>query len=235
MKQASPLAVPEAFAFLRALAENNDRAWFERHRPDYESCKAQFEDFVAGLLIAAIPLDKRFAHVEPRRCIFRIFRDVRFARDKTPYKTRFSAFLSPLGWRGTTPGYYVALEPGGESLFAAGIYTPPKAMLADLRARVAHGDPLFERLLRRKAFAPYLPLDTDPLARMPRGFARDHPRGELLRARRYMVRRPLRDAELTDGDAFALIRTAMRDTAPFVTWLGASSERQFEAFDPGFE
>jgi uncharacterized protein (TIGR02453 family) len=222
MPARGPLDLRTAFTFLRALRENNDRAWFEGHREPYdEIVKPGFEDFVAGLLIAATRFDSRFAHVEPRRCIFRIHRDVRFARDKAPYKPRLSAFLSPRGWRGTTPGFYVALEPG-ESLFAAGIYVPEKAVLADLRRRLAAGDPAFERILRAKRFAPYLPLDTDPLVRVPPGFDREHPRGELLRARRYMVRRAFSDAELTRGDAFALFADALRDTEPFVRWLDAS-------------
>ncbi len=222
-----PLDVPAAFTFLRALRENNDRAWFEGHREAYDTrLKPGFEDLVAGLLIAATRFDPRFAFVEPRRCIFRIHRDIRFARDKTPYKPRLSAFLSPRGWRGTTPGFYIALEPGGESLIAAGIYTPEAAVLADLRRRLAAGDPALERILRAKRL------------RMPAGFEREHPRGELIRARRYMLRRTFSDAELTERDAFACYRTGMRDTAPFVRWLDASvsddsSERVPDGHDDG--
>lgn len=219
-----PLDVRAALRFLRELRENNDRAWFERNRERYDAVlKPDFEELVAGLLIAAAAFDERFARVEPRRCVFRIYRDVRFSKDRTPYKTRLSAFLSPLGWRGTSAGFYVALEPGGESLFAAGIYTPEKAVLAGLRRRFADGDPAFERLARGKRFAPYLPIETDPLVRMPPGFAPDHPRGHLVRARRYMVRRTFRDSELVSGDAFGLFRAAIRDTAPFVNWLDAAA------------
>jgi len=253
MTARGPLEISGAFRFLRELRKNNDRAWFEQHRETYATTvKAGFEDFVAGLLIAATRFDPRYAYVEPRSCIFRIYRDIRFSKDKTPYKTRLSAFISPRGWRGTTPGFYVAFEPGGESMLAAGIYTPEKSVLADLRRRLEAGDPAFERLMRRKSFAPYLPLDTDPLARMPPGFSREHPRGELLRARRYMVRRTFRDAELTRGNAFALYRAAMRDTAPFVGWLDLSAsgsasgttlesrapvplDRRLEPSDPRFE
>jgi uncharacterized protein (TIGR02453 family) len=230
-----PLDVAATFTFLRGLRKNNDRAWFEAHREPYDTrIKPGFEDLVAGLLIAAVTFDERFATIEPRRCIFRIYRDVRFSADKSPYKPRVSAFLSPRGWRGTTPGFYIALEPGGESMMAAGIYVPEKPVLAALRRRLADGDPAFDRILRAKRLAPYLPLDTDPLVRMPAGFDRDHPRGDLIRARRYMVRRTFTDRELCDGDAFALLRGAMRDTAPFVRWLDqsvSSSHVGFEALD----
>jgi uncharacterized protein (TIGR02453 family) len=225
MAATQPLDIAAAFRFLRGLKKKNDRAWFEAHREPYDSIlKPGFEDLVAGLLIAAAKSDERFAHVEPRRCLFRIYRDIRFSNDKTPYKTRLSAFLSPRGWRGSTPGFYIALEPGGESMIASGIYVPEKPVLADLRRRFAAGDTAFERLLRSKRFAAYLPISTDPLVRMPPGFDRDHPRGEFIRARRYMVSRAFSDAELTRGDAFGLFATAIRDTAPFVRWLDASLE-----------
>jgi uncharacterized protein (TIGR02453 family) len=221
---AQPLDLRAALKWLRELRANNDRAWFEQHRAPFDTVlKPGFEDFVAGLLIAATKFDERFAYIEPKRCIFRIHRDVRFSNDKTPYKPRFSAFLSPLGWRGTTPGFYVALEPGGESIMAAGIYVPAKPVLADLRRRIADGDTALDTILRRKTFAPYLPLDTDPLVRLPAGFPKDHPRGDLLRARRYMVRRAFTDTELTRGDAFGSFKAAMRDTAPFVAWLDVSA------------
>jgi len=236
MTARQPLDISAAFTFLRELRKNNDRAWFEQNRERYDSVvKPGFEDLVAGLLIAATKFDERLAYVEPRRCIFRIYRDIRFSNDKTPYKARLSAFLSPLGWRGTTPGFYIAVEPGGESMIAAGIYVPEKAVLADLRRRLAAGDAAFERIVRGKRFAAYLPIDTDPLVRMPPGFDREHPRGELIRARRYMVRRSFRDTELTRGDAFGLYRTAMRDTAPFVRWLDVSLRQSRESLEGEFE
>jgi uncharacterized protein (TIGR02453 family) len=223
MAASQPLDIAAAFKFLRGLRKNNDRAWFEQHREPYDSIlRPGIEDLVAGLLIVAAKSDERFARIEPRRCLFRIYRDIRFSNDKTPYKTRLSAFLSPRGWRGSMPGFYVAIEPGGESMIAAGIHVPEKPVLADLRRRFAQGDAAFERLLRSKRFAAYLPISTDPLVRMPPGYDRDHPRGEFIRARRYMVSRAYSDAELTRGDAFGFFSTAIRDTAPFVRWLDAS-------------
>jgi uncharacterized protein (TIGR02453 family) len=236
MPAAQPLDIAAAFKFLRGLKKNNDRTWFEQHREPYDTVlKPGFEDLVAGLLIAAAKSDERFARIEPRRCLFRIYRDIRFSNDKTPYKTRLSAFLSPYGWRGSTPGFYVALEPGGESMIAAGIYVPEKPVLADLRRRFAKGDAAFERLLRNKRFAAYLPIATDPLVRMPAGYDRDHPRGEFIRARRYMVSRDYADTELTRGDAFGLFSKAIRDTAPFVRWLDASLQVRGKPPDDEFE
>jgi uncharacterized protein (TIGR02453 family) len=220
MKSENPLDVRTALRFLRGLRDNNDRAWFAANRSVYdETIKPQWEAFVAGLLIRGGSFDERLHHVDPRRCIFRIYRDTRFANDKSPYKPHLSAFLSPRGWRGVTPGFYVQLRPGGESLFAAGIYVPEKPVLLAIRARLAAGDPDFARILTSKRLAPYLPVHTDPLKVMPRGYDRDHPHAAWIRARRFMVRKTYTDKAAASDDLFALMRTAMRDTAPFVAWL----------------
>jgi uncharacterized protein (TIGR02453 family) len=214
-----PLDAARALRFLRKLAKNNDRGWFAANRAEYdEYVKPAWEDLVAALLIAAIPYDERFAAVEPRACIFRLARDTRFSGDKTPYKSAISAFLSPYGKNGANAGYYVAIEPG-ESLFAAGIYTPEKEALQALRAHFAADAGPFARVLRAKALAPYLPLQTDPLVRTPRGLPAEHPQPEWLRARRYMVRRPLADAELTKRGPLAAFRAMVRDCAPLVGYL----------------
>jgi len=220
MKSENPLDVRTALRFLRGLRDNNDRAWFAANRGVYDdTIKPQWEAFVAGLLIRGGSFDERLHYVDPRRCIFRIYRDTRFSNDKSPYKPHLSAFLSPRGWRGITPGFYVQLSPGGETRFAAGIYVPEKPVLLAIRERLAEGDPEFARILKSKRLAPYLPVDTDPLKMMPRGYDRDHPQARWIRARRFMVRATYTDKIAQDGDFFALVRAGMRDTAPFVAWL----------------
>jgi uncharacterized protein (TIGR02453 family) len=219
---AEVIDVARTFRFLRGLKKNNDRAWFAEHRAAYdEHIKPEWHDLVAGLLAAAVPLDERFAYVDPKACLFRLHRDTRFSSDKTPYKTGISAFLSPFGKSGANAGYYVALEPGA-SLFAAGLYLPAPEALTALRRHFAGDDVRdFERIFRAKRIAPYLPLETDSLTRSPRGFPKEHPHVTLIRARRYMVRRTYADRELATAGAFATFRGAMRDCAPLVTYLDA--------------
>jgi uncharacterized protein (TIGR02453 family) len=216
-----PLDAAVALRFLRQLKAHNDRTWFAAHRAVYDdTIKPGFEDLVTGLIAAATAFDERFAGADPRAMLFRLARDTRFSADKTPYKSVVSAFLSPFGKSGTNAGFYVQLSPG-ESMFAAGIYTPEKPALLALRQHFAAGARDFERVLRAKRFAPYLPLDTDPLKRVPRGFPPDHPRADLLRARNYMVHRTYPDATIVRDGPFATFRDAMRDCAPFVAYLDA--------------
>jgi len=140
------------------------------------------------------------------------------ARARYPFKTHVSAWLSPLGKSGANAGFYVHIEPG-RCFFSGGIYTPEKHVLDALRRSMAADPRPFDTILRAKKLQPYLPLNTDGLTRMPRGFPKDHPRGELIRARNYLVRRVYPDAEIARAGAFATFRAAIRDCAPFVRYL----------------
>jgi len=214
-----PFDAARALRWLRQLKKNNDRTWFAAHRATYdEHVRPEWEDLVTALLLSAVPIDERFARVDPRSCLFRLHRDIRFSNDKTPYKTRVAAWLSPFGKSGANAGFYMHVSPGN-TVFSAGIYTPDKSVLAALRQRMARDARPFERILRAKRLAPYLPLRTDALLRMPRGFPKDHPHGELIRARNYLVRREYSDAEITRAGAFATFRAAMRDCAAFVCYI----------------
>lgn len=231
--------VGRALRFLKALAANNDRGWFAEHRFVWdEHVKPEWEDTVAGLLATAAKRDERFAYVEPRSCIFRLARDTRFSNDKTPYKTEVTAWLSPLGKNGANPGVYVCVGPGS-SMIAAGIWAPEKPVLAALRAHFAATDlRRFDRIVAAKALAAYAPLETDPLRVTPRGIPKEHPRPELVRARRYILRRNLTDAELERDGAFATFRAALRDLAPFVGYLeavAADSSAAMRDFSDGWD
>ncbi len=214
-----PFDAARALRWLRALKKNNDRTWFTEHRDVYDKyVKPEWEDLVTALIVSAVAIDERFAHVDPRRCLFRIHRDIRFSNDKTPYKTRVAAWMSPFGKSGANPGFYMHISPGN-TVFSAGIYAPEKDVLAALRLRMARDARPFKRILNAKKLAPYLPLRTDALLRMPRGFPKDHPHGELIRARNYLVRRQYSDAEIVKNGPFATFRAAIRDCAPFVRYL----------------
>lgn len=221
--------VKRALKFLRALEKNNDRAWFAKHRAVWdEHVRPEWEDTIGALLATATSFDERFAYIDPRRCLFRLYRDTRFSKDKTPYKTWISAWMSPFGKHGSNAGFYVQLCPG-ECIVSAGIWDPTKEAIYALRRHFAD-DSLreFDRLLATKRFAPYLPLRLDPLRVTPRGFPKEHPRRDLIRLRRLTVRRTYPDAALARDGTFATFRSAMRDLAPFVAYLERVAARANE-------
>lgn len=219
-----PFDTASALRWLRQLKKNNDRAWYAAHKEPYDKhIRYAWEDLVAALVFTGVKADPRLAQADPRRCIFRLANDTRFHKDKPPYKTRLSAWLSPRGWSGAYAGYYVSVAPGG-SHFSAGIYVPERPVLDALRRTIAADRRPLERILRGKALAPYLPLRLNPLMRMPRGFPKEHPAGELLRARMYLVGRDYTDAEITHAGAFALFQRAMRACAPFVRYVAGVAD-----------
>ncbi len=227
---------PGALTFLRALRRNNDRTWFEANRATYERA------VLGPLKLLAEELDVRFAKLAPefvappRRALFRIHRDVRFSKDKSPYKTHAAlwAFHRDAG-RGVGrdahggAGFYFHLEPGA-SLIAGGFWMPPRPLLGAIRERIATSPQeqrAFERIVEGKAFARRFGglTEDDPgamLTRMPRGYAEDHPAARWLRFNSFTASRGMTDKEAL---APSLVDANMKDYAallPLVRWLNAT-------------
>jgi len=219
-----PLDLAVAFRFLRGLKANNDRTWFHANRDAWDAhVRHAWEDLVTMALLDGAGADERLRHVDPRACLFRIANDTRFHKQRDPYKPWLSAWLSPGGKNGAYAGYYFHLAPG-DSHLSSGIYVPSKDVLHALRAAFAEDGAnarAFDRILASKAMRPYLPLETEPLRVTPRGFPKAHPRMPLIRARNYMLRRDVSDAELRERGPLRVFRDAIRATAPFVRWLDA--------------
>ena len=224
---------PEAFTFLRGLKRNNARPWFEAHRPVYE------RTVLGPLRLLAEELDVRFARLAPefvappKRALFRIHRDVRFSKDKSPYKTHAAlwAFHRDAG-RGVGrdahggAGFYFHLEPGA-CLVAGGFWMPPRPLLSQLRERIVEEQRTFERMLKAPAFVKRFGglTDDEPgtvLTRVPRGYDPEHPAGRWLRFNSFTA-----SCELSDRDALStkLVDRVMEDyktLLPLVRWLNAS-------------
>lgn len=143
---------PEYMAWLTALARNNRREWYHANKKDYERhVKAPFEEFVEALLHVMASKDRAYAGVDPKQAMFRLARDTRFAKDKTPYKTHMSAALVPGGKRMETPGFYVQLGTDGLAM-AGGLYQPDKEQITAVRRAIVKDGKTLNRLLKAKAF-----------------------------------------------------------------------------------
>jgi uncharacterized protein (TIGR02453 family) len=211
---------PRLTTFLAGLAENNRRDWFEANRAEYQALRDDFTAFVGEIIERTADFDERVRWKDPRECLFRIYRDVRFSHDKSPYKTTFSAYISEQNRRGAPPGYYLEVDEKGVMLAAAGIWLPPADVLARLRASLAEHPERFEKVLRARGFRKtFGELQGDRLTRPPRGYTAETPLIEHVKRKSYIVWRETDARAITHDDALAYVVDSFRTARPLVEWV----------------
>ena len=207
-----------SFRFLSELSSNNHKAWFEEHRPDYEAARAAFEYFLAGLIEEFHTIDN-LGGLTPRQCVARIYRDVRFSHDKTPYKTNFGALIAPGGWKSQTQGYYIGLGPG-QTMVAGGLYAPTAEQLERFRRAIDGHAPSFKEILSAPAFIEsFGSISGERLKTAPKGYERDHPEIDLLRLKQITVIHQYSDADALLPDFITRAIRDCRAMRPFLDYL----------------
>ncbi len=184
--------------FLKAIAKNNNREWFEKNKPNYLVQKTAFEDFLETLHKELLKFDDGLAGLNPRKQAFRIYRDVRFSKDKRPYKTNMGAGFSPKGKMEQEPGYYIHIEPGNKSFVAGGLYMPEPANLAKVRQEIDYNPDRILKILNDKKFKSFFGglSDWDRLKTVPKGYPKDHPHIDLLKNKSFVVSHYFADADV---------------------------------------
>lgn len=179
--------------FLKVLAANNNREWFQEHKAEYLSVQADFEELL-GIVIARISLfDESVAHVLPQDCTYRIYRDVRFSSDKSPYKTHIGGYINARGKKSNHCGYYLHLEPGN-CMLAGGSWCMPADMLRAVRQSVCDRIDEFRAIVEDPAFHQYFPVIGEThLKTVPKGFPKDFPYPQYIRCKDFTVACPLED------------------------------------------
>jgi uncharacterized protein (TIGR02453 family) len=208
---------PDLLAFLKGLAANNHKAWFDANRGVYETAvKGPLGDFVETLSaeFAKAKLDLK----GDRKSLFRMNKDIRFSKDKTPYKTNAGAVLSPTGDKKSVSIFYIHFEPAA-SFFAAGFYMPEPAALTALRTAIVEDAAAFKKLMANLKKND-LTIDThdDALARPPKGFTdtTDEVLLPILKQRHLTVSRQLSDDEVLSASLARTAVTFAKATAPLL-------------------
>jgi len=189
----------DILTFLKAISKNNNRPWFEKNKPKYLAVKAQFEDFLEAFHKELLKFDESLAGLNPRKLGFRIYRDVRFSKDKRPYKVNMGAGFSQHGKMEQEPGYYIHIEPG-KSFIAGGFYMPDSEKLAKIRQEIDYNTGAFLKVLNDRKFkSNFKGLDDfDKLKTAPKGYPKDHPHIDLLKHKSYIVSHSFTDKEVLD-------------------------------------
>ena len=186
------------FKFLKALSKNNNRDWFEKHKGEYLEAKDSFENFITELLDEMTKFESGLVGLNPKKLIFRIYRDVRFSKDKSPYKTNMGATFSPGGKLMNKPGYYFHIEPGNKSMVAGGLYMPQPEDVNKVRQEIDYNGKKLEAIFKQSSFKKYYNgFDVfDQLKKAPKGYDPDHKYIEWLKMKSFIVSHNFKDADV---------------------------------------
>ena len=209
----------EILEFLNQLSHHNQKEWFDQNRTTYESCRNQIL-FITEVLIQEIrQFDTSIPALNPKECVYRINRDVRFSTDKSPYKTNFGVFISPEGRHSHKAGYFIQIEPG-QSFAGGGSWRPPSPLLRGIRTKIDKNPDEFRDLINRPSFRKYYSsIEGEQLKTAPKGFDKTTPHLDLLRYKSYVFTRELSDQFLLTDDWLKAILDGFEQLAPVNRFL----------------
>jgi len=205
--------------FLERLRENNNREWFRENRADYDRANGNVQAFITALIAEMAKFDPQIhTDIQASRCLFRIYRDTRFSRDKTPYKTWFGAGISVDGRKLQGPEYYLHVEPGKNHL-ATGYWRPEKAHLDAIRQEIDYNAQELRQALEAGGRTLADLSAEDKLKRPPAGYPADDPNIELLKLKSFIVYRHFSDTEITDKNILESLAETAQSMLPFKQFL----------------
>ena len=205
--------------FLRNLEKNNNREWFNENKTLYQEAQQDVISFVEKLMEEMADFEEEMGKLEAKKSVFRIYRDTRFSKDKTPYKTNFGAGLG-MGKGNKISGYYLHIEPG-KSFLAGGVYKPEPSVLKTIRQEISAFGDEFKAILEQDEFRNYfrgLSVE-DKLKKVPQGFEKDDKMAEYLKLKHFIVTHPISDEQLLSENAvkeFTKIFKAMKPLNDFL-------------------
>lgn len=214
--------------FLKDLKKHNNKEWFDANRDRYAQAKTDFESMVAAMIQKLGSFDASVAHLHAKDCMFRINRDVRFSKNKAPYKTNMAMYVSRHGKKAMDcAGYYLHVEPGA-SFVAAGIWMPMAPELKKVRQEIDYNFDEFQKLVKQKSFKNLFPdLDRSEgavLSRPPKGYEADNPAIEYLKLKSFIVTTPLADDVLTGKSMLPTVSAAFKTAFPLVQFINRALE-----------
>jgi uncharacterized protein (TIGR02453 family) len=208
--------------FLTSLKKNNNKEWFDKNKEKYLAAKQNVEEFTDELIKLISAFDKKIAGLTYKDCVFRIYRDVRFSKNKTPYKTNMGASISAGGKKTSAAGYYMHIDPE-ESFIAGGMWMPPSDQLKKIRQEIDYNGKKFHKILDEKNFKKQFgKLDESEgykLARPPKGYDKDHPDIELLKFNSYIVWHPYGKKDVLSKNFSRELSKSAKTMKPLIDFL----------------
>jgi len=209
--------------FLQSLKKNNSKEWFDTNRKQYESAKADFAALVDAIIKNLGKKDPSIAGLSAKNCVFRINRDVRFSKNKEPYKTNMGASITAGGKKVMMAGYYFHLEPGGKSFVGGGLYMAEPDKLKKVRQEIDYNWEEFSKIIQDKKFKSiYADLDKSEgmsLVREPKGYEKDNPAINYIKLKSWIALKPITDKQLTENELVKTITDSFEALFPLIDFL----------------
>ena len=213
--------------YIKNLTKNNNKPWFEENREAFNKAKDDFEKLVKDIITNFGKVDPDIAPLEAKNCVFRQYRDVRFSKDKTPYKQHMGASFDRGGKKSGFAGYYLHIEPGNKSMVGGGIWMPEAAALKKIRQEIDYGWDEFQGIINNKNFKSVygdLAQGEYKLSREPKGYEKENPAIEYLKLKSLVAIHPLKDEELVSKDLLPIVLKAFEALLPLIKFINRSLE-----------
>jgi uncharacterized protein (TIGR02453 family) len=213
---------PQTLKFLTQLKKNNNKPWFDAHRAQYEAARIDFSNFLQLVIDALQKSDTTLTGITSRECLFRINRDIRFSKDKTPYKSNFGASIKRGGRKSGFAGYYFHCEPG-HSFIGGGLWMPDAVQLKNVRQEIDYNWEDFQEILKEKNFKKvygdiYKGADVS-LSTMPKGYEKDNPAAGYLKLKSFIAETKITDEELTKASLHKKTVAAFKALQPLLNFI----------------
>ena len=219
---------PSTISFLKSLKKNNNKPWFDNNREKYLDAKNNFEQFVEELLQKMVLIDEDIKGLSAKNCCFRINRDIRFSKNKTPYKINMSAYFSKGGKKSIYAGYYFHLQPEGNSFVGGGLWHPEATELKKLRQEIDYCFPEFKKIINAPSFKKnYGELQKDEsqmLVNLPKGYDKENPATDFLKMKSFVASKNIPDADLLSPKLGNEIIQSFKALLPLLKFINRSFE-----------
>jgi uncharacterized protein (TIGR02453 family) len=218
------MTLPQILKFLQKLEKNNNKIWMDEHRNEYLDAKLSFENFVDDVLSDFKLIDPSLDMLKAKDCTFRINRDVRFSKNKNPYKNNMSAYFNQHGKKGIGAGYYFHFEPN-KCFVACGIWMPANEELKKIRQEIDYNIDELNGLMKKSDFKKQFGNgfdQSDKLVRPPKGYEEDNAAIEYLKLKSFIVQKSIETSELVSTDFKKKLIGIVKSGKPLVTFINKS-------------
>ncbi len=215
---------PFTLKFLKDLKKNNNKSWFDDNRKNYESARSDFNALTEKLIASISSFDPPIGSLMVKECVFRINRDVRFSKDKKPYKNNMACYFNKNGKKGSGAGYYLHIEPGN-SMVAGGIWMPESSDLTKIRQEIDYSFSDWKKLIADKSFKKTFTegiTSNENLVRPPKGYDEDNEAIKYLKMKSFIVTKFFTDKELLSKNFITEVSKTFKTMKTLIDFLNTA-------------